>query len=214
MALMDISQNLSELNAERYLKWEPELALANSKQAVLAFDGDVYQGMEATRFADADFEFAQAHLRILSGLYGVLRPLDRIQPHRLEMGTQLKVGSTKNLYEFWGPKITQHLNEAVAASGSPWLLNLASQEYFGSVRLPQLKADLVTPIFLDRKGNDYKVVSFWAKQARGKMSAWVIANRLNAPDDLKAAEIWGYRFNPALTKGNEWAFTREEPKQR
>lgn len=214
MELMDISANLAELNVGRYLKWEAGLGIPESKQAILAFDGDVYQGMEATTFEDQDFEFAQDHLRILSGLYGALRPLDRIQPHRLEMGTRLKVGRTKNLYDFWGSRITDHLNEAIAASGSPFLLNLASQEYFGSVQTKKLKGQLVTPVFLDRKGKDYKVVSFWAKWARGKMAAWVIANRLNSPESLQSTEIWGYRFNAALSNEQEWAFTREAPVER
>jgi cytoplasmic iron level regulating protein YaaA (DUF328/UPF0246 family) len=211
MKLMDISENLAELNVNRYNHWEPGIGIAGSKQAILAFDGDVYQGMEAKNFEESDFEFAQDHLRILSGLYGVLRPMDRIQPHRLEMGTKLPVGRTKNLYEFWGNKITDHINEAVSASGSEWLLNLASQEYFGSVKIAHLKANLVTPVFLDRKPDGYKVVSFWAKLARGKMTAWVIANRLNSPETLKSAEIWGYRYNPTLSTEQEWAFTREKP---
>ena len=213
MALMDISQNLADLNVERYVRWEEGEDVRTSKQAILAFDGDVYQGMEATSFTEADFEFAQGHLRILSGLYGILRPMDLIQPHRLEMGTQLKVGSKKNLYAYWESLVAAHLASALESSGNNWLLNLASQEYFGAVKLERINARLITPVFLDRKGADYKVVSFWAKKARGKMAAWVIANRLNSPESLQSVEIYGYRFNPALSDDQSWAFTRDSPQR-
>jgi uncharacterized protein len=213
MGLMDISQDLAELNVERYLQFEPGIAHARSKQAVLAFDGDVYSGMEAPLFTEQDFEYAQDHLRILSGLYGLLRPLDMIQAHRLEMGTKLKVGRKPDLYHYWGERITTQLNAAIAASGSPVLLNLASQEYFGAVKADALKARLVTPQFLDRKGSGYKVVSFWAKKARGKMSAWVIANRVDRVEDIQGFSHWGYSYNAAMSTEGTWAFTREAPEQ-
>jgi uncharacterized protein len=213
MGLMDISQDLAMLNARRYLAYESGIAPALTKQAILAFDGDVYQGLDTSQFMDGEFEFAQAHLRILSGLYGVLRPLDMIQPHRLEMGTKLKVGRRKNLYDFWGSRITNSLNEAVAVSGSKVLLNLASQEYFGAVRVPEVAAQIVTPVFLDRKGDAFKVVSFWAKKARGKMCAWIIHNRVDEVDSLRQFEAWGYRFNPAMSTMDTWAFTRDAPQQ-
>jgi uncharacterized protein len=213
MSLMDISQDLAKLNVARYLQFEEGASAQGTKQALLAFDGDVYSGIEAPNFSEADFEFAQAHLRILSGLYGLLRPMDLIQPYRLEMGTRLKVGRKSNLYQFWDDRITQRLNEAIAQSGSPVLVNLASQEYFGAVNTNALKAKLIVPLFLDRKGSDYKVVSFWAKKARGKMTAWIIANRLDEVDELKDFDQWGYRFNPGLSDETNWTFTREIPVQ-
>lgn len=211
MELMDISKDLSTLNVERYQQFETGKAVSRGKQAVLAFHGDVYQGMTATDFTESDFEFAQDHLRILSGLYGVLRPLDMIQPYRLEMGTQLKVGRRKNLYAFWNERVTNALNATIAASGSPVLLNLASEEYFGAVDAKCLKARLVTPRFLDLKGKDYKVVSFWAKRARGKMAAWIISNRINQVEDIQQFGLSGYRFNAERSTGDSWAFTRDTP---
>ena len=211
MQLMDISADLAALNVERYLQFEIGADAAKTKQALLAFDGDVYQGMEAREFTASDLEFAQDHLRILSGLYGILRPMDRIQPYRLEMGTRLKVGRAKDLYAFWGTQVTAQLNAAIAESGSEVLLNLASQEYFGAVQVASLKAQLITPVFLDRKGDDYKIVSFWAKKARGKMAAWIIANRLNEVKVVQDFEAWGYRYNAALSTADRWAFTRETP---
>jgi uncharacterized protein len=211
MDLMDISADLAALNFERYLSFEPGLPVNRSKQAVLAFHGDVYLGMEATEFEDSDFEFAQENLRILSGLYGVLRPLDLIQPHRLEMGTQLAVGRRKNLHRFWNDRVTPNLNAAIdASSGDPILLNLASQEYFGSIALPQLRSEIVTPIFLDQKGTDYKVVSFWAKKARGKMAAWIINNRIDQVAAIKEFDGYGYQFNAAMSTPSQWAFTRAQ----
>lgn len=209
--LMDISDALATLNVERYLKWEAQPTAAAVKQAILAFDGDVYQGMEATRFGEEDLAFAQSHLRILSGLYGLLRPLDRIQPHRLEMGTRLKVGRAKDLYMFWGKRIALALNAALEESGSKTLVNLASEEYFHSVDRKALQATVVTPTFLDRKGEGYKIVSFWAKKARGKMAAWLIANRIEDPEAMKHVDLWGYRYNAAMSNGGLWAFTRETP---
>lgn len=212
MQLMDISPELAALNLERYLQFEPGIPAHRSKQAVLAFHGDVYVGMEASQFGAGDFEFAQDNLRILSGLYGLLRPLDLIQPYRLEMGTALPVGRRKNLYQFWGDRVTARLNEAIAASaGDVVLLNLASQEYFGVVKAPGLQARIVTPQFLDRKGAGYKVVSFWAKKARGKMAAWIIANRIQSVEEVKQFSSWGYRFNAEASSADQWAFTREEP---
>ncbi len=208
---MDISQDLASLNVDRYLQFETGDQVSTSKQALLAFDGDVYQGMEASQFSESDFEFAQSHLRILSGLYGILRPMDRIQPYRLEMGTRLKVGRPNDLYAFWGKQITSQLNVAIAASGSGVLLNLASQEYFGAVHVPSLQAELITPVFLDRKGDDYKIVSFWAKKARGKMGAWIINNRINEVLAIKDFVAWGYRYNATMSSADRWAFTRELP---
>ncbi len=211
MNLMDISADLSELNLLRYQQFEPGRGGSRVKQAILAFDGDVYQGLEATQFTESDFEFAQGHLRILSGLYGLLRPLDLIQPYRLEMGTKLKVGRSKDLYAFWADRLAAPLSAAIADSGSPVLLNLASEEYFGAVDTDLLKARYVTPRFLDLKGKDYKVVSFWAKKARGKMGAWIISNRINEIEDIKQFDLLGYRYNAGLSSTDVWAFTRDIP---
>jgi uncharacterized protein len=209
MHLMDISQDLAELNMARYLQWQPGNPIERSKQALLAFKGEVYLGINAQQFELGDFDYAQAHLRILSGLYGVLRPMDMIQPYRLEMGIKLKVDRKKDLYDYWGARITEHLNATIAESGSPFLLNLASQEYFGAVLPKQVAGTIVTPIFLDKKGEGYKVVSFWAKKARGLMTAWIIGNRLNEVEGIKDFVGGGYRYNAALSKGAEWAFTRD-----
>lgn len=210
MSLMDISKDLAELNVERYMKWEAGEEKPLQKQALLAFKGDVYLGLEAENFSEEDFEYAQSHLCILSGLYGVLRPMDLIQPYRLEMGTKLKSGRKKDLYDFWGTEITKHLNESIAASGNPYLINLASQEYFSAVKVEGLKAELITPIFMDKKGAGYKVVSFWAKKARGIMTAWIISNRIQDPIQIKTFNLAGYAYNDGLSEGNKWVFTRDE----
>lgn len=213
MSLMDISADLAGLNVERFAKFGTMGEAQQLKQAILAFKGDVYLGLEVERFSEEDLNYAQDHLRILSGLYGLLRPMDLIQPYRLEMGTSLKVGRKKNLYEFWDKKIAEALNAAIDASGSPYLINLASQEYFQSVKRDKLKFEVFTPQFLDKKADGYKVVSFWAKKARGIMTAWIIANRIENPESIKEFNLAGYVFNPGLSEGNNWAFTREEPEK-
>ena len=211
MSLMDISKDLAALNAERYVQWEPGHTAKHQKQALLAFKGDVYLGMEANNFSEEDFSFAQSHLRILSGLYGVLRPMDLIQPYRLEMGSKLQSGRKKNLYDFWGAEITAHLNAALEENGDRILVNLSSQEYFASVKTDLLQGDIITPSFLDKKGSQYKIVSFWAKKARGIMAAWIISNRISAPEAIKSFDLAGYAFNESLSEGNQWAFTRDQP---
>jgi cytoplasmic iron level regulating protein YaaA (DUF328/UPF0246 family) len=207
-ALMSISEALGELNWQRNQQWAPPFSLTNAKQAVLAFRGDVYTGLEADSFEADDFAFAQQHLRILSGLYGLLRPLDLIQPYRLEMGTALANPRGANLYQFWGDIITIALNKDLKKAGGP-LVNLASSEYFKAVHPKTLASEVVTPIFKERKGGDYKIVSFSAKRARGMMSAFIIRNRLTDVEELKRFDSAGYRFNAKLSRGNDWVFTRD-----
>lgn len=194
--LMKISPKLAELNAERFHQWSRPFDSSNAKQAILAFKGDVYTGLEAEDFSDDDFHYAQQHLRILSGLYGLLKPLDLMQPYRLEMGTRLSNPKGKNLYDFWGSDITEKLTEQLSSIDSTILLNLASNEYFKSVKTKELAADIVTPVFKDWKNGDYKMISFYAKKARGYMSAWVIKNQIKELDDLKDFAEQGYEYSP------------------
>lgn len=208
--LMGISDKLGTLNYDRFQKWKPTFTTKNSKQAVLAFKGDVYTGLEAETFKANDFKFAQKHLRILSGLYGVLRPLDLMQPYRLEMGTRFAVGDAKNLYEFWNGKITEKLNEELKATKSHFLVNLASNEYFKSVQPKALNAEIVTPEFKDWKNGQYKMISFFAKKARGMMSAYIIKNRLTKDVDLKGFDWDGYRYDPKLSTSQKPVFTRKQ----
>ncbi|MCB9232632.1 MAG: peroxide stress protein YaaA [Bacteroidia bacterium] len=209
--LMDLSKNLSELNAERYANWNSPLNLQQTKQAVLAFKGEVYVGLEAENYSREDLAWTQQHLRILSGLYGVLRPLDMIQPYRLEMGIPLKITAKKTgLYQYWGNLVTEALNDAIAAQGDEVLINLASQEYFKVVNPKVLKARMVTPVFKDWKSGQYKVLSFFAKKARGLMSSYILLNRLENPEDLKSFSGEGYAFNEELSAGDEWVFTRRQ----
>lgn len=206
--LMDISPKLAELNFKRYQEWSLPFTPENAWQAVLMFNGDVYQGLKAETFSEADFEVAQKQLRILSGVYGLLKPLDLIQPYRLEMGTTLAVARKKNLYEFWKTKITTKLNEELAESGQKVLVNLASNEYFSTVDAKKLKGRIITPAFKENKGGQYQMVSFFAKKARGLMSRFIIQNRLSDPEDLKAFDVEGYYFNNQLSNNDNWVFTR------
>lgn len=208
--LMSISDKLGTLNYDRYQAWKPTFTFKNSKQAVLAFNGDVYTGLQAETFKANDFKFAQQHLRILSGLYGVLRPLDLMQAYRLEMGTKFGAGKAKNLYEFWGDKITDKLNEDLRAVKSKLLVNLASNEYFKAVQPKRLNAEVVTPAFKDWKNGEYKMISFCAKKARGLMSAYIIKNRITKASDLEGFDSEGYAYNPSLSKPNAPVFTRKQ----
>ena len=193
--LMKISPKLAELNVERYHNWSPPFKPSNAKQALLAFKGDVYTGLEADRFTEKDFSYAQDHLRILSGLYGVLRPLDLMQAYRLEMGIRLANTEGKNLYEFWGNSITENINKQLKAIDSNVLLNLASNEYFKSIKVDTLNADIVTPVFKDWKNGQYKMISFYAKKARGLMSAWVIQNEIASIAELSQFAVDGYQYS-------------------
>ena len=208
--LMDISKSLAELNHNRYLSWQPPFNSDNAKQAVLAFKGDVYLGLEAETLDQSDMQWAQDHLRILSGLYGLLRPLDLIQPYRLEMGTRLKVRRSPNLYSFWREEITGGLNRQLDSIDSSVLVNLASPEYFKSVVPKLLNARVVTPVFKDRKGDNYKVIGFFAKKARGTMGAWIIKNRATKVSQLNRFTGDGYKFNRGMSSANELVFTREQ----
>ena len=209
-SLMSISDKLALLNAQRFNDWQPAFTPENARQAILAFKGDVYTGLEAERFSEADFDFAQQHLRMLSGLYGVLRPLDLMQPYRLEMGIKLANPAGKDLYSFWGETLTQTLNEALAAQGDDVLINLASDEYFKAVQPKKLNGQLIKPVFLDEKNGKFKVISFYAKKARGLMCRYIIENRLQAAEQLKAFNLEGYFFDEESSRGNELVFKRHE----
>lgn len=209
-SLMGISDKLAHLNADRFSQWQPPFSPDNARQAILAFKGDVYTGLQAETFSEADFDFAQKHLRMLSGLYGLLRPLDLMQPYRLEMGIKLANPAGKDLYSFWGDLLTQKLNDALAEQGDDVLINLASDEYFKAIKPKLLNAELVKPVFLDEKNGKFKVISFYAKKARGLMSRYVIEKRLTKPTQLKKFDVDGYFFDAAESKGNELVFKRRE----
>ena len=209
--LMSISPKLGELNWHYNLNWSRPFTRKNAKAAILAFRGDVYRGLDADSFTTADLNYAQKHLRILSGLYGLLRPLDLIQPYRLEMGTALKNRVGGNLYAYWGDDITQALNDDLRQSTEPVLINLASEEYFKAVRPKILAGTVITPHFKERKDNGYKVVSFFAKKARGMMSAYILKNRIREPSAIKRFTMDGYRYNESLSQVADWVFTREAP---
>lgn len=211
-ALMSISPKLAVLNSNRYFSWQRPFTLDNAKQAIFAFKGDVYTGLDAETMTAAELVFAQQHLRMLSGLYGVLRPLDLMQPYRLEMGTQLKNPHGNNLYEFWGDKITLALNQDLANQKDNILINLASNEYFQSVQPSKLNARIITPVFKDQKNGVYKIISFFAKKARGMMSRYIIRNKLTEPDTIRNFDVAGYQFSKADSSQDEWIFTRAESK--
>lgn len=209
--LMHLSDKLAGLNAARFGSWHPKFTAKNAKQALLAFKGDVYTGMHAEDFSEEDFDFAQQHLRMLSGLYGVLRPLDLMQPYRLEMGTKLANARGKDLYAFWGTHISDWLNKALKAQGDNVLLNLASNEYFGAVKKPALNARLINTEFKDLKNGQYKIISFYAKKARGLMARYVIKERLTDPAGLKDFNYQGYRFAAEQSSEDNLIFLRDTP---
>ncbi len=195
-ALMSISESLSELNFERFQDWAPEYTRANARPALFAFKGDVYQGLDVDQFDARDLNYAQNHLRILSGLYGVLRPLDLMQPYRLEMGSRLTNPAGHDLYGYWGDLITERLNADLSKSRPRALVNLASNEYFAAVNTDALDARVVTPVFKDFKNDEHKVISFFAKRARGAMASWMIRNRIDTLKGLAEFTGGGYRFSP------------------
>lgn len=209
-SLMSISDKLAGLNAARFGEWATPFTPENARQAILAFNGDVYAGLDANSFNDDDFAFAQQHMRILSGLYGLLRPLDLMQAYRLEMGKKLDNERGSNLYQFWGDIITEHLNDALAAQGDNILINLASNEYFKSVNKKVLKAEIITPAFKDWKNGQFKMISFYAKKARGLMARYIIENQISDVEKLKAFDVAGYQYSAELSKGSDWVFTRKE----
>jgi len=209
-SLMKISDKLGAQNFVRFNEWKTPFTLKNSKQALLAFKGDVYTGIDAEIFSSQDFKFAQKHLRILSGLYGVLRPLDLIQAYRLEMGISLENKQGKGLYEFWASKLTDQINQDLKASKSKHLINLASNEYFKSLQADDINAEIIVPVFKDYKNGQYKIISFFAKKARGLMSAYIIRNRLKDPEELKAFNVDGYKFYKSESTESNLVFQRKQ----
>lgn len=207
-SLMGISPKLAELNYQRFQAWSVPFTTENSWQAVLMFNGDVYQGLKAETFSASEFETAQQQLRILSGVYGLLKPLDLIQPYRLEMGTNVSIARKKNLYEFWKTKITSKLNQEFTETSQNVLINLASNEYFSAIDTRKIKARIITPAFKEHKDGQYQMVSFFAKRARGLMSRFIIQNQIIDPEEMKAFDLEGYYFNNQLSNENDWVFTR------
>jgi len=208
MKLMSISKELAELNVSRIFQWHWPYTDNESRQAIFAFKGDVFTGLDAYSFDSENVGYCQQSLRILSGLYGLLRPLDAIMPYRLEMGTKLKNLKGNDLYAFWGNKLSEQLSKDLKETGHQVLVNLASNEYSKTIDFKKIKAYTITPVFKDYKNGEYKVVSFFAKKARGWMSRFIIENRLTNPDDLKAFDIGGYHFNNSLSSEYELIFTR------
>jgi hypothetical protein len=211
MDLMSISENLAELNFKRNQDWNINLLdKAVAKQAILAFTGDVYTGMNPSSFSESEFEYAQHHLLILSGLYGLLRPLDMILPYRLEMGTSLSVNSSKNLYDYWKDKIASEINLHLKSHKEKVVINLASNEYFKAVNQNALSADVITPEFKDEKNGKLKIISFYAKKARGMMSNYIIKNKIEKVEDLKGFDYEGYNYSVDLSTNSKLVFTRAE----
>ncbi|MBD8705076.1 MULTISPECIES: peroxide stress protein YaaA [unclassified Pseudomonas] len=208
--LMHLSDKLSGLNAARFGSWNPAFTPKNAKQALLAFKGDVYTGLDADTLSGPDLTYAQKHLRMLSGLYGLLRPLDLMQPYRLEMGTKLANARGKDLYAFWGDRISEWLNEALKEQGDDVLLNLASNEYFSAVKRPALNARVIETEFRDQKNGQYKIISFYAKKARGMMTRFVISERISKPKDLTQFDAHGYRYSKELSSLDKLIFLRDE----
>ena len=206
--LMKVSDKIAGLNVARFEQWSETFTQDNARQAILAFKGDVYTGLDAETLSDEDFDYAQNHLRMLSGLYGLLKPLDLMQPYRLEMGTKFANQRGSNLYEFWGDRITQMINAENAAKDV--VLNLASNEYFKAVKIKQLNAEVITPVFKDEKNGQYKIISFYAKKARGLMAAYVIKNRINEVEKIKNFDVTGYKFSSEQSTAKEWVFLRAE----
>lgn len=207
--LMGISADLAQLNVERNRHWAPPFTPDNAKQALFAFRGDVYGGLDADTLSSQDLAWAQQHLRILSGLYGLLRPLDLMQAYRLEMGTKLANPGGKDLYTFWGDSLTHVLNRALEAQGDRVLVNLASEEYFAAVKPKLLEGEIVSPVFKDHKNGTYKIISFFAKKARGQMASWIIRERLTDPAALLEFGESGYRYDKSLSTGASPVFTRK-----
>ncbi|MDG1668358.1 MAG: peroxide stress protein YaaA [Opitutae bacterium] len=210
--LMSISPKLAELNHARYQNYQPTFTSNNSRQAILAFTGDVYQGMTLADWSPENFAAAQQQIRILSGLYGVLRPLDRMQPYRLEMGTKFDNTRGSNLYQFWGSTITELLNKDLQASGSDLVVNLASNEYFSSVKTKELQGQLITPVFKDEKNGKHKIISFYAKRARGMMADFIVRHQVQSTKALKTFNTKGYQFDAGASDDSTLVFLRAEQK--
>jgi len=207
--LMKVSDNIANLNVTRFKQFKTPFTTSNAKQSVLAFKGDVYQGLEADTFDGADHTFAQAHLRILSGLYGILRPMDLMQPYRLEMGTKLKNGSFKNLYEFWDNRITKLINKDLKETEGDAIINLASKEYFHSVKTAGLKGKLIHIHFREKRGDKFKVIAFNAKKARGAMAKQIVKYKIIDPEYLKSLEVNGYVYKEEMSDNINYTFIKE-----
>ncbi|MFP6807943.1 MAG: peroxide stress protein YaaA [Pseudomonadales bacterium] len=207
--MMGISLKLAELNVDRYQKWNLPFTKDNAKQAILAFRGDVYLGLEAELYNQRDFTFVQKNLRILSGLYGLLKPLDLIQAYRLEMKTKLKNLRGKDLYSFWGDTIATGIADELATHKNKTLINLASIEYFKSVNQTLLPGDVITPIFKDFSGGSYKILGFFTKKARGAMASFIVKNRISKTDQIKEFDVDGYKYSSDLSSEFDWVFTRK-----
>ena len=210
VSLMSVSEKIAQLNVARFQDWQTEFDFANARQAIFAFKGDVYTGLDAYALNDSQLDFAQQHLRMLSGLYGLLRPLDLMMPYRLEMGTKLQNPRGSNLYEFWGKRITDLIQQDLQHTNSQILLNLASDEYYKAVKESALDAQIIKPVFLDQKNGKYKVISFYAKKARGLMARFVIEQQIQQVEDLKAFNSEGYYFDAENSNAKELVFKREE----
>ncbi|HKM15241.1 MAG TPA: peroxide stress protein YaaA [Marinospirillum sp.] len=206
--LMKISDKLGSLNAARFQEWQLPFTFENAKSAVLAFTGDVYMGLDASSLDDSSLEFGQRHLAILSGLYGLLKPMDLIQAYRLEMGTKFSNTRGKDIHSFWRSLVTKELKKCLTEQVTPVLVNLASKEYFQAVDTKQLNKRIITPVFKDWKNNQYKIINFYAKKARGLMTRFILQEKIDQPDNLKDFELEGYRFNPSMSEGDSWVFTR------
>ena len=209
-SLMTVSEKIANLNVERFRDWDADFDFSNARQALFAFKGDVYTGLDAYHLKDREIDFAQQHLRMLSGLYGLLRPLDLMMPYRLEMGTKLKNSRGHNLYEFWGSIITDQINQDLAEIDAKVLVNLASDEYYKSVNEKKIQAEIIKPVFLDQKNRKYKVISFYAKKARGLMARYLIENKLSQVEQLKAFDSEGYYFDAESSSNKELVFKRDE----
>jgi len=210
--LMGVSEKLAILNVDRYRNWKMRPGSSSAKQALLAFKGDVYEAMDVDTYTVEALNFAQLHLRILSGLYGILCPLDLIQPYRLEMANKLSTRSGKNLYEFWGNQINQSLNAMLESEKSGVLVNLASLEYFKAAKADRLNATVITPVFKEQRDSAYRVVAIYTKKARGRLCDYIIRNRINRPEDLKSFNLSGYRFRAKLSSHTQWVFVRAAKK--
>lgn len=208
-ALMGVSDELAKLNHQRFKVWKTPFTPQTAKQAILAFQGQAYDGLDAENWSTSDFTASQDYLRILSGLYGILRPLDLMQAYRLEMGTRMAIGADKNLYAFWGSRLTTQLNADLKETGSETLVNLASNEYFKAVQHKDIHARIVTPSFKEERDGGYKMISFFAKVARGQMTSYIIKNRLTCPEQIKDFNTDGYRYNKHLSTDDQWTFTRK-----
>ena len=207
--LMSVSQDLAQLNFDRFQNWSLPFNEENAKQAVFSFNGGVYKGLDINTFCSKDLRYAQNHLRIISGLYGLLKPLDLIQPYRLEMGTKLSIKASKNLYDFWKETITDSINQEIEKNRHQYLLNLASNEYFSSIDQKNINAEIINPVFKDFKNGEYKVISFFAKNARGLMASYQLKNKINSLDDLKAFNEQGYYYSEKMSLKSNLVFIRD-----